>query len=69
MTIRTYSVPAISCEHCKQAIQAEIDKLPEVSFVQVDVGQKTVSVEGTASDLEVREAIEEAGYEVETAVP
>ena len=27
MTTRTYSVPGISCDHCKHAIETEITKL------------------------------------------
>jgi copper ion binding protein len=62
---RTYSVPSITCEHCKKAIETEVAKLFDVSSVGVDVPAKTVTVEGEASDEEIRSAIEEAGYDVE----
>jgi copper chaperone CopZ len=64
MTTRTYSVPTISCEHCKDAIETEVSKLPDVSLVEVDVVTKAVKVEGDASDDAVRAAIDEAGYDV-----
>jgi copper chaperone CopZ len=64
MTTRTYSVPTISCEHCKDAIEAEVNKLPDVSRVEVDIATKAVLVEGDASDDAVRAAIDEAGYDV-----
>ena len=67
MAIRTYSVPSISCEHCKKAIETEVAKLSDVSSVEVDVTARTVRVEGEASDHEIRAAINEAGYEVEDA--
>ncbi len=60
---RTYSVPAISCGHCKAAIEGEVGKLDEVEGVVVDVATKTVEVSGKAADEEVRRAIEEAGYD------
>jgi copper chaperone len=64
MTTRTYSVPTISCEHCKDAIETKVNKLPNVSLVEVDVATKVVKVEGDASDDAVRAAIDEAGYDV-----
>lgn len=61
---RTYSVPGISCGHCKAAIEGEVGKLSEVERVVVDVDTKTVEVSGEATDEELRRAIEEAGYDV-----
>ncbi len=64
MTVRTYDVPDISCDHCKRAIEAEIAKVAGVSEAVVTVATRTVRVEGDASDDEVRAAIDEAGYDV-----
>lgn len=61
---RTFSVPGISCGHCKAAIEGEVGKLGQVERVVVDVGTKTVEVSGEATDEELRRAIEEAGYDV-----
>lgn len=61
---RTYSVPGISCGHCKAAIEGEVGKLSEVERVVVDVDTKMVEVSGEATDEELRRAIEEAGYDV-----
>jgi copper chaperone len=66
MTTRTYSVPTISCDHCRQAITTEVGNLPEVDVVVVDIEAKTVRVEGDASESAVRVAIDEAGYDVES---
>lgn len=60
----TYSVPAISCDHCKHAIETEVAKVPGVARVEVDVASKTVAVDGSAADAAVRAAIDEAGYDV-----
>jgi copper chaperone len=67
MTSRTYSVPTISCEHCKDSIEAEVKKLTDVSLVEVDIPSRSVRIEGDASDAAVRAAIDEAGYEVADA--
>jgi copper chaperone len=61
---RTYTVPAISCGHCKQAIEGEVSKVDGVATVEVAIDTKTVTVEGAASEDAIIHAIEEAGYEV-----
>lgn len=61
---RTYSVPDISCDHCKHAIETEVATVDGVERVDVDVADKTVRVTGGAEDAAVRAAIDEAGYEV-----
>jgi copper chaperone len=62
--VRTYSVPAISCGHCQAAIEAEVATVPGVEAVAVDVGARTVRVEGQASEEAIRAAIDDAGYDV-----
>ncbi|MGH8972569.1 MAG: heavy-metal-associated domain-containing protein [Acidimicrobiia bacterium] len=64
MTTRLYSVPGISCGHCKAAIEGEVGKVAGVEQVAVDVEARTVRVEGSASEDAVRAAVDEAGYEV-----
>jgi copper chaperone len=61
----TYSVPGVSCGHCRAAITAEVEKLAGVSDVDVDLDTKTVTVAGAAlDDAAIRAAIDEAGYDV-----
>ncbi len=64
MATRTYSVPEISCGHCKSAIEGEVGALEDVTTVNVDIEAKTVTVDGPASDAAIHAAIEEAGYDV-----
>jgi copper ion binding protein len=60
----SYSVPGMSCEHCKAAITAEVGHVAGVASVDVDLDGKTVVVRGEAlSDQAIRAAIDEAGYE------
>jgi copper chaperone len=64
----TYSVPGMSCEHCKTAITNEVSAVDGVQEVDVDLDLKRVAVRGDALDDEaVRAAIDEAGYEIEIA--
>jgi copper chaperone len=64
MTTRTYSVPGISCGHCKSAIEGELAPLDGVESAAVDVDAKTVVVIGDIDEAAVRAAVDEAGYEV-----
>jgi copper chaperone len=60
----TYSVPAISCGHCRAAISAELTPLPGVESVDVDLETKLVRVSGVdLDDAAIVAAIDEAGYE------
>lgn len=65
---RTYSVPGISCDHCKHAIESAVGDLGDVDRVEVDVAAKQVRVTGAAADDAIRAAIDEAGYDVASMV-
>ncbi len=60
---RIWSVPTVSCEHCKTAIEGELSKVADVTRAVVDVDAKTVTVEGDADDEVIVAAIDEAGYD------
>jgi copper chaperone len=63
---RSVLVTGMSCEHCATAVRAEVGKLPGVSEVDVDVAAGTVRISGEPlpGDAALREAVEEAGYEL-----
>jgi len=63
---RIWTAAAISCDHCKHAIETEVAAVPGVQSVTVDVAEKTITVEGNAPDDAVVAAIDDAGYD---AVP
>ena len=61
----TYSVPGVSCEHCRAAITAAVGKVAGVASVTVDLDAKRVTVVGQQlDDVAVRAAIDDAGYDV-----
>ncbi|HVC88923.1 MAG TPA: heavy-metal-associated domain-containing protein [Gaiellaceae bacterium] len=63
-----YSVPGVSCEHCRAAITREVSSVAGVESVEVDLETKTVVVGGEPLDaVAIVAAIDEAGYEA-TAV-
>jgi copper chaperone len=59
----SYRVPAMHCGHCERAVKDEVGAVPGVDSVDVDLGEKLVTVHGTdLDDAALRAAIDEAGY-------
>ena len=64
---RRYLVPDISCDHCKAAIETEVQAVDGVTAAVVDVAATSVTVSG-GNDAAIRAAIDEAGYDVAEVV-
>lgn len=61
----TYTVPGMSCGHCRAAVTSEVEQVEGVAAVEVDLEAKRVTVSGDElEDAVVRAAIDEAGYDV-----
>ena len=58
---RTYTVPDISCDHCRRAIENHVSPLDGVETVSVDIDAKTVTVTGGDAGA-IEAAIVDAGY-------
>lgn len=67
MSETVYTVPGITCGHCRSAIEQEVGALGGITAVAVDIDTKLVTVVGSAADDAVRAAIVEAGYEADPA--
>jgi copper chaperone len=65
MTTERFEVPEVSCQHCVNAITKEVSALPGVQRVQVNLDDKTVSVEHSeqVGIEQIVAAINEAGYD------
>ena len=62
----TYTVPGMTCDHCKHAVTTELQAVSGVAAVDVDLDTKLVSVSGEGlDDAALRAAIDEAGYEAD----
>jgi copper chaperone len=66
MTTATYSIKGMTCGHCVSSVSAELGGLPGVSDVRVDLaaGTATVTSDQPLEPQAVRDAVDEAGYEV-----
>jgi copper chaperone len=66
MSSTTYTVTGMTCSHCVSAVTEEVSKIPGVVAVQVDLasGSVDVSSQSPIDEATVREAVEEAGYEL-----
>ncbi|MDQ1900078.1 cation transporter [Paracoccus sp. WLY502] len=60
----TFTVPDMTCGHCKAAVETAIAQAG--GRATVDLAQKTVTVEGLDQDR-AAQAIRDAGYEVSQA--
>ncbi|MGW1343198.1 heavy-metal-associated domain-containing protein [Kribbella sp. NPDC002412] len=69
MTTTTYSVSGMTCGHCSASVTEEISKIAGVQEVSIDLvagGTSAVHVtsESALDEAAVREAVDEAGYEL-----
>ena len=65
-TITTYAVSGMSCQHCVDAVTAEVGRIDGVEQVQVDLaaGAVTVTSEAPLPAASVRAAVDEAGFDL-----
>jgi copper chaperone len=67
MTDRTFTVPEMSCGHCKASVEGELGKLSGVERSNADLEKRIVEVSYDAdrvSEEQLKGAIEYAGYAV-----
>ena len=61
---RSYRIEGMSCGHCRQAVTDEISSVEGVEAVDVELETGRAEVRGRFEDARIREAVEEAGYEI-----
>jgi copper ion binding protein len=64
MNTTTWTVQGMTCQHCVNAVTAEVSALDGVTAVDVDLenGQITVSSDTEIEVADLASAIDEAGY-------
>ena len=71
-TTKTYAVSGMTCGHCVTAVTQELTQLPGVTDVSIDLvagGTSRVHVvsHDVLDDAQVRDAVDEAGYQLVAA--
>jgi copper chaperone len=66
VTVNSYTVTGMTCEHCVGAVREEVGRIPGVTDVAVDLasGRVTVTSEEPVTTEAVRAMVDEAGYEL-----
>ncbi|WP_103964759.1 heavy-metal-associated domain-containing protein [Nonomuraea solani] len=69
MSSETYTVSGMTCGHCVGTVKTEVGKISGVTAVDVDLatGKVTVTANEPVEEARVRDAVEEAGYELTSA--
>ncbi|MES9540729.1 heavy-metal-associated domain-containing protein [Spirillospora sp. NPDC049024] len=66
MSTATYTVSGMTCGHCVSSVTEEVEQIAGVTGVDVDLqtGKVTVTSETPLDDAQVKDAVEEAGYQL-----
>lgn len=66
MASTTYRVQGMTCGHCVSAVRSEIEQIPGVSDVTVELasGLVTIVADEPIDEAAVHAAVDEAGYQV-----
>ncbi|MEV5703985.1 heavy-metal-associated domain-containing protein [Actinoallomurus sp. NPDC052274] len=66
MTTTEYKVKGMTCGHCVSSVTEEVSSIEGVTDVKVDLASGLVTVSSAAplDEKAVRDAVDEAGYEV-----
>lgn len=66
MSTATYAVTGMTCGHCVSSVKEEVGQIAGVTGVDVDLetGRVTVTSDAPIDEAAVKDAVEEAGYEL-----
>lgn len=66
MSTATYTVTGMTCGHCVSSVTEEVEQIAGVTGVDVDLatGRVTVTSDAPVDGALVKDAVEEAGYEL-----
>ena len=64
LTTAVFGVDGMTCDHCRQAVAAEVYRIPGVvqAYVDLDHGTVTVASDEEIAVAQVAAAVAEAGY-------
>ncbi|MBI6925523.1 heavy-metal-associated domain-containing protein [Pseudomonas putida] len=65
--MHVFTVEGMTCGHCVKAVTQAVQALDSAAQVDVDLASKQVRVDSSANPAQIRAAIEEEGYQAESA--
>lgn len=65
MSHNTYRVSGMTCGHCVSAVTEAIVAAAPQARVQVDLDQKTVTVDGFGDEAVIAQAVADVGFQFE----
>lgn len=71
MTVNQFviDIEGMSCGSCVAHVRTALAKVPGIQIDSVSVGRAVVTLQGSANDRAIRDAIGDAGYEVRQVRP
>lgn len=57
-----YKVDGMTCNHCKNSVETNLKKIPNITDAVVDLTNKTVTVKGSVSKEDVKNLVNSLGY-------
>ena len=67
MTVTSYQVQGMTCEHCVSSVKAAVGALPGVTGVEVNLQAGSMTTTGTVTIQAVSQAVADAGYAIVSA--
>ncbi len=61
------NVPGMTCGHCKSSVEKAVAGVDADADVNVDLENRTVSIDSKVSDAALIDALKEGGYEATVA--
>lgn len=59
----TYKIKGMTCNHCVASVEKNLKAIDQVTNVHINLEKETASVEGTATEEQIKSTIESIGYE------
>ncbi|MDU6766371.1 MAG: cation transporter [Gemella haemolysans] len=59
-----YSIEGVKCGGCVAAVKEKLSKLDNVDNIEINIQEKTIEVEGTASKEDLQAALVETNFKI-----
>ncbi|MDV7338892.1 heavy-metal-associated domain-containing protein [Terasakiella sp. A23] len=59
----TYIVDGMTCSHCSQAVTNALKSIDDDAEISIDLTTKKVTINGLDNEDQIKEAIEDAGFD------